>query len=57
MAAQFCEGKGWRVFQEVTVTSKFRGKYFQIIPLGTSHLEFDASGTNLADLFDFTLSA
>ncbi|XP_034237415.1 oxysterol-binding protein 1 isoform X2 [Thrips palmi] len=46
MAAQFCEGKGWRVFQEVTVTSKFRGKYFQIIPLGTSHLEFDASGNH-----------
>lgn len=46
MAAQYCEGKGWRAFQEVTVTSKFRGKYLQIIPLGTSHLEFDASGNH-----------
>ncbi|KAK3927345.1 Oxysterol-binding protein 1 [Frankliniella fusca] len=46
MAAQYCEGRGWRVFQEVTVTSKFRGKYFQIIPLGTSHLEFDSSGNH-----------
>lgn len=30
MAAQFCEGRGWRSWQEFTMTSKFRGKYIQV---------------------------
>ncbi|XP_026475053.1 oxysterol-binding protein 1 isoform X2 [Ctenocephalides felis] len=41
MVAQFCEGKGWKCWQEFTMTSKFRGKYLQVIPLGTAHVEFD----------------
>lgn len=31
MAAQYCEGRGWRSWQEFTMTSKFRGKYIQVI--------------------------
>ena len=34
MAAQHCEGRGWVLWQEFTMTSKFRGAYLQIIPLG-----------------------
>uniref|UniRef100_A0ABD2VTM9 PH domain-containing protein n=1 Tax=Trichogramma kaykai TaxID=54128 RepID=A0ABD2VTM9_9HYME len=40
MVAQYCEGRAWRCWQEFTMSSKFRGKYLQIIPLGTAHLEF-----------------
>ncbi|XP_018353294.1 PREDICTED: oxysterol-binding protein 1 isoform X4 [Trachymyrmex septentrionalis] len=40
MLAQHCEGKKWRCWQEFTMASKFRGKYLQVIPLGTAHLEF-----------------
>lgn len=45
MVAQYCEGRNWRCWQEFTMASKFRGKYMQIIPLGTAHLEFNNSGT------------
>ncbi|CAG0914357.1 unnamed protein product [Notodromas monacha] len=38
IAAQHCEGKNWEVVQEFSMSSKFRGKYLQIVPLGTSHL-------------------
>uniref|UniRef100_V5G398 Oxysterol-binding protein 1 n=1 Tax=Anoplophora glabripennis TaxID=217634 RepID=V5G398_ANOGL len=44
MVAQFCEGKEWRCWQEFTMTSKFRGKYLQVIPLGIAHVEFVGSG-------------
>ncbi|XP_046740221.1 oxysterol-binding protein 1 isoform X2 [Diprion similis] len=40
MVAQYCEGRKWRCWQEFTMASKFRGKYLQVIPLGTAHLEF-----------------
>ncbi|XP_003427315.3 oxysterol-binding protein 1 isoform X3 [Nasonia vitripennis] len=42
MVAQFCEGRNWRCWQEFTMASKFRGKYLQVIPLGTAHLEFNS---------------
>ncbi|XP_036150548.1 oxysterol-binding protein 1 [Monomorium pharaonis] len=42
MVAQHCEGKKWRCWQEFTMASKFRGKYLQVIPLGTAHLEFNS---------------
>ncbi|XP_032662563.1 oxysterol-binding protein 1 isoform X2 [Odontomachus brunneus] len=42
MLAQHCEGQKWRCWQEFTMASKFRGKYLQVIPLGTAHLEFDS---------------
>ena len=44
MVAQHCDGRGWRCWQEFTMSSKFRGKYLQVIPLGISHLEFTGSG-------------
>uniref|UniRef100_A0AAG5DT23 Oxysterol-binding protein n=1 Tax=Anopheles atroparvus TaxID=41427 RepID=A0AAG5DT23_ANOAO len=44
MAAQYCEGRGWRCWQEFSMTSKFRGKYIQIVPLGYTHVEFLATG-------------
>lgn len=44
MAAIHCEGKGWACWQEFTMTTKFRGKYLQVIPLGNAYVEFHASG-------------
>uniref|UniRef100_A0A0A9W5Q0 Oxysterol-binding protein 1 n=1 Tax=Lygus hesperus TaxID=30085 RepID=A0A0A9W5Q0_LYGHE len=41
MVAQHCEGRRWKGFQEFTMSSKFRGKYLQVVPLGSSHLTFD----------------
>ncbi|KAJ9599602.1 hypothetical protein L9F63_009919, partial [Diploptera punctata] len=46
MVAQYCEGREWRCWQEFTMASKFRGKYLQVIPLGTAHLEFVSSGNH-----------
>ncbi|XP_017776763.1 PREDICTED: oxysterol-binding protein 1 isoform X2 [Nicrophorus vespilloides] len=40
MVAQHCEGRGWICWQEFTMTSKFRGKYLQVVPLGTATVEF-----------------
>nr|CAH7728422.1 unnamed protein product [Callosobruchus chinensis] len=44
MVAQFCEGKQWNCWQEFTMSTKFRGKYLQVIPLGMAHVEFTSSG-------------
>lgn len=44
MAAIHCEGRGWNCWQEFTMTTKFRGKYLQVVPLGTAHVEFTATG-------------
>lgn len=42
-----CESlKDWVYYQEFIMSSKFRGQYLQIIPLGTSHLEFKKSGNH-----------
>ncbi|CAG7636499.1 unnamed protein product [Allacma fusca] len=46
MAAQYCEGRGWKCWQEFTMSSKFRGKYLQVIPLGIAHLVFTDSGNH-----------
>ncbi|XP_065201788.1 oxysterol-binding protein 1-like [Planococcus citri] len=43
IAAQHCEGKSWISWQEFTMSSKFRGKYLQLTPSGTSHLQFKDS--------------
>ncbi|XP_040859609.1 oxysterol-binding protein 2 isoform X2 [Ochotona curzoniae] len=37
---------GWNLWQEITIASKFRGKYLSIMPLGAIHLEFQASGNH-----------
>ncbi|XP_064618956.1 oxysterol-binding protein 1-like isoform X2 [Lineus longissimus] len=46
MAAQYTEGRGWTCWQEFTMSSKFRGKYLQIIPLGIAHLVFKKTGNH-----------
>jgi len=47
MAAQHCEGRGWKCWQEFCLSSKFRGKYLQVIPLGVAHLVFPETGKNV----------
>ncbi|XP_055002713.1 oxysterol-binding protein 2 isoform X2 [Sorex araneus] len=37
---------GWSLWQEITIASKFRGKYLSIMPLGAIHLEFKGSGNH-----------
>ncbi|XP_066116240.1 oxysterol-binding protein 2 isoform X1 [Saccopteryx bilineata] len=37
---------GWSLWQEITIASKFRGKYLSIMPLGAIHLEFQDSGNH-----------
>ncbi|XP_075424150.1 oxysterol-binding protein 2 isoform X3 [Ascaphus truei] len=37
---------GWTLRQEITIASKFRGKYLSIMPLGDIHLEFHSSGNH-----------
>ncbi|CAH2230389.1 oxysterol-binding protein 1 [Pararge aegeria] len=45
MVAQFCEGAaGWQCWQEFTMTTKFRGKYLQVIPLGGAFAYFPSEG-------------
>ena len=39
MVAMHTEAKDWTSWQEFTMSSKFRGKYLQIIPLGKLTLE------------------
>jgi len=36
MVAMHTEGRAWVSWQEFTMTTKFRGKYIQILPLGES---------------------
>ncbi|XP_061585152.1 oxysterol-binding protein 2 isoform X2 [Cololabis saira] len=38
--------KGWTLWQEITIASKFRGKYLSIMPLGAIHLQFHSSGNH-----------
>ncbi|KAL8613978.1 hypothetical protein ACOMHN_023213 [Nucella lapillus] len=42
--ATHTEGKGWTLWQEFTMTIKFRGRYIQITPMGMAHLKFSGSG-------------
>lgn len=37
--ATHAEGQGWTLYQEFTMTSKFRGQYLSITPLGKRSLE------------------
>ncbi|NXD16636.1 OSBP1 protein, partial [Nothocercus nigrocapillus] len=44
-AAHHVDSKnGWTLRQEIKITSKFRGKYLSIMPLGTIHCVFHSSG-------------
>lgn len=38
MYAAHVEHKDWTLWEEFTVTSKFRGKYLSVYPIGSSHL-------------------
>ncbi|KAK2845320.1 hypothetical protein Q7C36_010174 [Tachysurus vachellii] len=38
--------RGWTLWQEITIASKFRGKYLSIMPLGSIHLQFHTSGNH-----------
>uniref|UniRef100_A0A8C3GY75 Oxysterol-binding protein n=1 Tax=Corvus moneduloides TaxID=1196302 RepID=A0A8C3GY75_CORMO len=38
--------RGWTLWQDITISSKFRGKYLSIMPLGAIHLEFHSSGNH-----------
>ncbi|XP_035021612.1 oxysterol-binding protein 2 isoform X1 [Hippoglossus stenolepis] len=38
--------QGWTLWQEITIASKFRGKYLSIMPLGAIHLHFHSSGNH-----------
>ncbi|KAK7934013.1 hypothetical protein WMY93_004909 [Mugilogobius chulae] len=38
--------RGWTLWQDITIASKFRGKYLSILPLGTIHLQFHDSGNH-----------
>ncbi|XP_061907322.1 oxysterol-binding protein 2 isoform X1 [Entelurus aequoreus] len=38
--------RGWTLWQEITIASKFRGKYLSIMPLGSIHLKFHSSGNH-----------
>ncbi|EDW67762.1 oxysterol-binding protein 1 [Drosophila virilis] len=44
VAALHCEGKDWVCWQEFSMTSKFRGKYLQVNPLGGAYVLFHKSG-------------
>lgn len=44
MAATHCESKEWKCWQEFGMSTKFRGKYLQVIPLGNAYVEFPRSG-------------
>ncbi|KAL7672790.1 hypothetical protein ACOME3_007671 [Neoechinorhynchus agilis] len=39
-------GRDWTLWQQFTMTSKFRGQYLSIVPLGHSHLLFPQSGNH-----------
>jgi len=45
-SALHAEHKDWIFWQEFTATSKFRGKYLQVIPQGVAHLKFIKSGNH-----------
>ncbi|BFZ04680.1 hypothetical protein BsWGS_07718 [Bradybaena similaris] len=44
MLAMHIDGREWSTWQEFTMTTKFRGRYLQIIPMGIAHLVFHKSG-------------
>ncbi|KAK7069693.1 hypothetical protein SK128_021192 [Halocaridina rubra] len=47
IVAQYIEGNaGWASWQDFSMSSKFRGKYLQIIPLGIAHLKFGKNGNH-----------
>ncbi|WKY01932.1 hypothetical protein Q1695_015724 [Nippostrongylus brasiliensis] len=42
-AAHHAEGNGWVMYQDFTMTSRFRGKYLSVTPVGYTHVYFPGS--------------
>ncbi|XP_031441319.1 oxysterol-binding protein 2 isoform X2 [Clupea harengus] len=38
--------RGWTLWQDITIDSKFRGKYISVMPRGNIHLQFHSSGNH-----------
>ena len=45
-AAIHVESKDWTLWSDITITSKFRGKYLQVFPQGITHIQFKKSGSH-----------
>uniref|UniRef100_A0A0N5A4V9 Oxysterol-binding protein n=1 Tax=Parastrongyloides trichosuri TaxID=131310 RepID=A0A0N5A4V9_PARTI len=45
-AAHYAEGKNWEMYQDFLLTSKFRGKYLSVQPVGATHVKFNNSGNH-----------
>ncbi|KAI6175992.1 Oxysterol-binding protein [Aphelenchoides bicaudatus] len=45
-AAHHAEGRNWIMYQDFTMTSRFRGKYLSITPTGYTHIKFKNSGNH-----------
>lgn len=41
--AHHAEGNGWVMYQDFSMTSRFRGKYLSVIPVGSTHVYFPGS--------------
>ncbi|KAI1729052.1 oxysterol-binding protein domain-containing protein [Ditylenchus destructor] len=44
--AHHATGRQWTMFQEITMTSRFRGKYLSVSPQGFTHVIFSNSGSH-----------
>uniref|UniRef100_A0A8R1HXT2 Oxysterol-binding protein n=1 Tax=Caenorhabditis japonica TaxID=281687 RepID=A0A8R1HXT2_CAEJA len=47
-AAHHAEGHGWTTYQDFTMTSRFRGKYLSIIPIGFTHVVFPSTNSHFS---------
>ncbi|CEF65395.1 Oxysterol-binding protein 2 [Strongyloides ratti] len=45
-AAHYAEGKDWELYQDFLLTSKFRGKYLSVQPIGATHILFKNSNNH-----------
>uniref|UniRef100_A0A0K0FNW0 Oxysterol-binding protein n=1 Tax=Strongyloides venezuelensis TaxID=75913 RepID=A0A0K0FNW0_STRVS len=45
-AAHYAEGSNWEMYQDFLLTSKFRGKYLSVQPIGATHIIFKNSGNH-----------
>ncbi|CAJ0918506.1 unnamed protein product, partial [Mesorhabditis belari] len=42
--AHHAEGRGWKMYQDFSMTSRFRGKYLSVVPMGMVHVVFPDTG-------------
>ncbi|CAI2349096.1 unnamed protein product [Caenorhabditis sp. 36 PRJEB53466] len=47
-AAHHAEGRGWIMYQDFTMTSRFRGKYLSVIPIGFTHVVFPSTNSHFS---------